>query len=693
MSNNQNIGILDVNGDNPNPLNNKPYSDKYKNLAKIWSKFPAYLEAKEIMKQIKNNQVILVISGTGSGKTVLVPKFALHVFNYDKKIAITLPKRIIAKSAAEFAADTLDVELGQQVGYQFKGESLKSSETKLLYATDGTIVSLLINDPSLKEFDVVIIDEAHERKVQIDFLLYLLKETLKLRPDFKLIIMSATVNEQIFSDYYSEYNFATVNIGASTNYPIRSIFTTQDVNEYQYMKKGAEIISEILSNDDISTPSAHDILFFVTSVNETIDFCRAFTAHDTTMCIEVYAGMNNEKQELAQDRNLYKEGTKYKRKLVLATNVAESSLTIDGIKFVIDSGYELQSYYDPVVRAKILSKSLISHAQAKQRMGRAGRTESGTCYHLYTKDTFDQMKRFPEPTILKTNIYAECLRLLNIPSINTVAKLNEVLNNFIEPPKKPYINIFVSQLTDLNLIKEGTITNLGKLIADLKSDPMDALALLIGFKLHCFKEVALIISVFETVKNNVIDMFRKPKSISSINKVTHEKMLEAFKKIMKKLAHEAGDHLSVFNIMETYRSLIGDKTKLHQWCNANYLKLDVLDKIDKSYHQLIKNSSDTFNKSNLEITVPEIADLNDKIMLCFIYGYRYNVAILKNDSYTTKYMPNIDINVDSFMSYNKRKPESVIYGELFGMNRTMSLNIVSNCDSKLLDIANKIIIN
>jgi pre-mRNA-splicing factor ATP-dependent RNA helicase DHX15/PRP43 len=198
MSKKNKIGILDPEGKNKNPLNDEEYGDEYKQIAKIWSKFSAYKIRETVLDTIENNQVTLIISGTGSGKTVLLPKYLLHVLDYKGKIGITLPKQIIAKSAAEFAAKTLDVKLGKQVGYQYKGSesSGKSKDTQLLYATDGTIVARLLNDPELREFDGIIIDEAHERKVQIDFLLYLLKKTVQIRPEFKLIIMSATIMQQ-----------------------------------------------------------------------------------------------------------------------------------------------------------------------------------------------------------------------------------------------------------------------------------------------------------------------------------------------------------------------------------------------------------------------------------------------------------------------------------------------------------------
>ena len=175
------IGILDPEGKNNNPLNDKPYSDTYKKLAKTWSKFPAYENVSNTLNIIQSNQVILITSGTGSGKTVLIPKYVLHNFDYKGHIMVSLPKQIIAQSAAEYAALTLDVELGEQVGYKYKGSEAKyaGKNSNLLYATDGTIVARLLNDPILQGVDAVIIDEAHERKVQIDFMLYLLRNVLE----------------------------------------------------------------------------------------------------------------------------------------------------------------------------------------------------------------------------------------------------------------------------------------------------------------------------------------------------------------------------------------------------------------------------------------------------------------------------------------------------------------------------------
>ena len=265
------IGILDPNGKNLNPLTQEKYSEKYLDLANTWKDFPAYAYANNFIDNIKSNQVTLVVSGTGSGKTVLVPKFALHTTDYKGKIAITLPKQSITKSAAEFAADTLDVKLGDEVGYQYRGGSKNSDKTQLLYATDGTIVARLLTDPLLKEFDMVIVDEAHERKVQIDFLLYLLRNVIKERKDFKIIIMSATINAEIFETYFEDFAFKRIDIGTEAHYPIESHFLPKQLEGKGYLSKGIDIIMDILEQDN---NDGADILFFITSVNEATEVCQ-----------------------------------------------------------------------------------------------------------------------------------------------------------------------------------------------------------------------------------------------------------------------------------------------------------------------------------------------------------------------------------------------------------------------------------
>jgi HrpA-like RNA helicase len=686
------IGILDPDGKELNPLTGNPYSDTYKNLAKIWRTFPAYETAKDIINTIIKNQVTLVISGTGSGKTVLLPKYLLHVFNYEKKIAITLPKQIIAQSAAEFAAKTLDVELGKDVGYKFKGSDKKgySKENKLLYATDGTIVAKLLNDPELREFDGVVIDEAHERKVQIDFLLYLLKNTVKIRPEFKLIIMSATVNQDIFKSYFKTDNikFEIINVGAKTNYPIESIFLNDEITEKQYINKGYEIIKKIVLDNNDNNDELKDILFFVTSSNEAKDLC-ALTIKDNldVFCIEVYSGMDDEKQKLAQDKFLYKTMTKKNRKLVIATNVAESSLTIDGIRYVIDSGFEIFGIFDADKQAKVIGKRLITHAQAKQRMGRTGRTSPGICYHLYTKEQFDKkMERFPEPTIRTSNIYGECLKLLIISTIQTTDKLLNVLMQLIEPPREAYIRMAITTLEKLNLIKNNKITDLGMIVGNMQTDPIPSICILIGKIYNCSREISAIFAMTEAIKENLSELFIIPTmNVNEQDKQRMKNLFNKFKEAQKKLAHKDGDHLSLLKIFTKYRELkISDKKNKEQdiidFCYKHFIKKNILDKAYKSYKKIKDNIAQIhnipFDKNNDIIN----KDLDERILYCLNFGFNINTAKLNSDkeTYVTSTIKYAKLNQNNFIQFKHiNNPKELIYQGLLISSGKNELTLIS----------------
>ena len=683
MSNN--IGILDPDGSNPNPLNNEAYSEKYKELSAKWREFPAYENAQEIIDTIKAHQVILVTSGTGSGKTVLVPKFCLHALDYKAKIAVTLPKQMIAKSAAEFAAATLDVELGKDIGYQYRGsdKNHRSSDNKLLYATDGTIVARLMNDPLLKDFDAVIIDEAHERKVQIDFLLYLLRNVVRDRPEFKLIIMSATINVDIFKKYYSAYSFKYIDIGGQTNYPIESIFLDKNIPVNNYVEKGIETIKKIMDSSKDG-----DILFFVTSISETIGVCEKLEDVGE-YCVEVYSGMDESKKKYAQEKDLYREISGKNRKIVIATNVAESSLTIDGIKYVIDAGLELSSYYNPDIRANVLEKQFITHAQAKQRMGRAGRTGPGICYHLYTKATFDKdMKRFPEPNIRTSNLYAEFINLLMIESVGNTDNLEKMLHDFIEPPENEYINESLNMLRELGLVKDKVLTPLGKIVYNLRMDPMEALTIYCAYHLNCVKEVIAIISMINTTKGNITALFNIPVDAAEEKDAKQSKFLmKKFDTAIEVFNNKYGDHLSLLQMFNTYLKKKESDELLKEWIYKYFLKRSTFEKAKINHRRYYS----VYRRSNIEkIPIDGIMDydISYRILASFMFGFRINLGSMSSKGISTDKVNNIDISKYSFVKSDTKKKKIVVYYELFKSNK-LSMNIVSSIPKKSIELFEK----
>jgi len=674
----KNRGILDPEGKYDNPVTNKPYSDEYRNLAKVWSKFPAYQNAKQIIKDISDNQVILLTSGTGSGKTVLMPKYVWHSFDYKGLVGITLPKQILAESSAQFSARTLDVQLGVNIGFNFKGSDKKYSniESGLMYATDGTIVAQLLKDPELKAYNAVVIDEAHERKVQIDFLLYLLRNTCKLRKDFKLIIMSATVNQTIFANYFEGMKYHHIDVGGATNYPIESIYAEKSIDKNQYVAKGLEIVQKILSTTDDG-----DILFFVPSINEAFDVCKKLSANYTTVseqcyCVEVFADMNPEKQEYAIDKLIYKTKFGKSRKLAVSTNVAESSLTIDGIKFVIDSGYENFSSYDPEIDCNLIEKKFITKAQVKQRMGRTGRTSAGTCYHLYTQKEYEAMQDFPQPSIRTSNIYGECLRLLALDSIQSVDVLTDCLQNFIEPPNLKYIKQAINKLTNLGLIQYDSINKLGKIVADMQLEPAQGVAVLTGYEFNCSKEVIAIIALLDAMQDNIGKLF----SIPTPDSDSKSNMTQKFEKAKKELSHKYGDHLSLLKIYSHYLNIKADMNKLNQWTFKHFLRQETLKKTTQYFRKIkekLRTIIPTYTKKN---NVPDIMTykLDDRVIAALLCGYLSNVAHLRyNNKYDTSNLNSVRISRNSWLADTHSEKKELLYHELLKMSNGAELVICS----------------
>lgn len=706
-----NIGILDTKFENPNPLTGKQYSDAYKKIFEKITQLPIYKRAHEIIKDIQEHQVILLESATGSGKSVYMPKFVLHTYDYNGKIAMTLPKQIITKSAAEFGALSLDVKLGEEVGYQYKGASVKSDKTKLLYATDGTIVQRLLNDLYLKDFDCVIIDEAHERKPQIDFLLYLLRETIKLRPEFKLVIMSATVNAEIFENYFKGFSYKRINVEGERLYPIESIFMDKMLNYKDLLDAMFEKLVWILEHDDPLTENAHDVIIFVTSSNEANEMCKKLSAHlekdkgpnckitctGDIFCVEVYSGMNEEKEKLAKDKDLYKSIGNYNRRVVIGTNVMESSLTIDGIKYVIDSGYELKSSYDPENRARKLDRQLTTRSQCMQRMGRSGRVEPGICYHMYTQDTFDHtMKKYPDPDIRVSDITEECLKLISIDQISTTEKLLQTLTNFIEPPHEIYIRTALNNLMQLGAIEQDKVTKLGLLLNQIPGhNIMVNLSIVMGMIYKCSREVIKILSFVDAIKNNLHELYNSPVSIiKKTDDPNYKKRVDAlekkFNEARNKIGHKYGDHLSLLNIYEKYEKM--DSNKVEQWCYDNFIKQKSIQKAKlnakKILYQLPKNISAQElgfkydeNIANLKIEL--------RVLACLLMGFRLNTGSNKGGEFYRTQFSNLDkikINKISFLTLKNKLPKNIFYHEFFISMGKNDLNIVSEIPKKIIKI-------
>jgi len=672
MNKSDKIGILDIEGINPNPLNEEPYSDTYKDLAKIWSSFPAYKKIDDVLNSIKNNQLTFIISGTGSGKTVLIPKIALHYTNYQGKIGVTLPKRVVTLSAATFAAKTLDVQLGTYIGYIYKGsdKQMSGSQNKIVYMTDGSLTMKIMNDPYLKEYKVIIIDEAHERKIQIDLLLLFLKRILLSgqNPDLKIIIMSATIDGEKYKAYFPNITSQIIHISGQPNHEIVTHFL--DEPSKSYMMDGLNLIKYLINNG-----IKKDMLFFITSSNEALQLCKSIRPlFPKVYCIEVYADMSKDLKIYAETRDKFLELGNYDQKLVMATNVAESSLTIDGLKYVIDSGYELYSYFDPETAGQILEKRLISKAQALQRRGRVGRTEPGICYHLLTKKQFDSLADYAPPEILRQDITMEVLKIVNFTKDKSMEQGQIILNELMDVPKNNQLEYAYDLYKLYKLLDQNEIlTKSGRNVVKFSSLPINrSLFLIYAYQLYCVKEATIIISMIEMLNGKLSNLFYKSDTICKSNCYK-----DSSKKLIKKLTVKNGDHMTFLKIFNEYKH-IEDK---ELWARKYGIKVDYLRKVNEmanNYYRKIINISKDSQLSRIENI-----NIDEKILEALKLSHQHLIA--KNlQPIFTKRKQTGEIQKDSIISsiYTKKNMMNMtfIYDELICLNGTWEFSIVTIID-------------
>ncbi len=701
---NYNIGIFDPDGINPNPLNGLEYSDQYKVLAKMWSNLPGYKYGKEIVQSILANDVLLIQSATGSGKSVLVNKFVLHALNYKGRVVMTLPKKIITKKAAEFGAKTLDVELGEQVGYQFRGDNMKSNKTIMLYSTDGSIISQIKSDPLLRSIDVILIDEAHERKVQIDLLLYLIKNAIKKRKEggmrpLKLVIMSATINEKIFSQYYKDFNYGYMFLSGTPNYPIETIYleSSLDIKSSEYVEKGKTQIIEIVQKIKSNELPEGDILFFVCTVKECDEIAAEIGKQiPDSFTMGLYSGFDPELEQYISSPIKYKElNPNFKRRIFISTNVAESSLTIDGIVYVIDSGLELSVKYDPVNKINVMTKNFITKAQMSQRKGRAGRTKPGYCYKLYTPKNEESCLDFPEPEIKQIDLKNLCLSLIklgfDLTKTNfTVEQTIEMFTEFIEPPGQNYIidgfeyaikydlvgeidligqidldnqvvkddgqtqtNIHQIQPTT-NSMSITSLTPLGKLIVESRLDVEDGLSLLYAWNMSSviFKRVFKIICICSYLKSGPDDFFH-----DDINPDTKTNIINRFKK-----NSSDSEHILLYLI---YKFIESEP-------NRSIFNLDLVKQIDQIYTNQVERMYRLYEKHGVKLDYTK-SDSDTNTICSFNYGYKFNKAFRRGSDFK---FGNYTCNLDkSYLDY--KKYTSIIFGSNVLVNGKFNIGICS----------------
>jgi pre-mRNA-splicing factor ATP-dependent RNA helicase DHX15/PRP43 len=752
------IGILDPLGLKNNPFTNEPYSDEYLSFSKRWSNFPMYGKREESIKAIYNNQVLLVISGTGSGKTVLTPKFALHTLNYQGRIAITNPKRAPTKSNAMYAALCMDVKLGTYVGMKYRDSDKNaiSNESKLIYATDGWVLQKLQKDPMLSDLDMVIIDEAHERGIQIDLLLLLLKDLLVRRPSFKLIIMSATVNAKIFSDYFpiKEFKFTMIDAGEVPNYPIEEFYLDKPINKFDengsligdsYVETAVDKVVELLRKHEIG-----DILVFFPGKGDTSDGCmllhKKLERINKDLDKKIYCNMltsttDKETEELLTSPTKFKESGIYTRKVIFATEVAESSMTFDGLDYVIDTGLVNNNVFYSEKNMLALEKKYISKASHKQRRGRTGRTAPGTCYNLFTKNEFEnKFIDYPVTPISSEDISIPLMYFLSkdnlishidfpikyhdIVKANSIKngklhgiELTQFINKFIEKPPINTVKITIERLVALNIIEVknniGKITNLGKAVALFDKIPEIGRMLISGYNYHCRDDIINLAALFELTDyrmDNIFDRFRPSSKNESIKREEKKK----YDKVKAKWTNSNGDHFSLLDIYNTFYSYSYDtvdrrtdriikekRGDAKKWCTDNFLNFRTLKNIKDEARQinqkfgrvvqLFRETNPNNRLSHIFMEHPPLLSEkhNDNILRALLDGFYINIIKKTGNGKFINCFPEIKtmagFTQDSLFSRVKVQYKYAFYSQLKSIFGKTSYAMISKISPALIE--------
>ena len=444
---------------------------------------PIAAKRDEIKAALEKHQVLVIAGETGSGKTTQLPKICLEIGRgVHGLIGHTQPRRLAARSVATRVAEELGAPLGELVGYQVRFEDQSTERTLIKLMTDGILLSETRDDPFLNKYDTIIIDEAHERSLNIDFLLGYLKRLLPRRKDLKLIVTSATIDVEKFSAHFDDAPIIEV---SGRTYPVTLLYRPpQDTGDEDLNDQVIRAIHEIRALDRKKPMPHRDILVFLSGEKEIRDAADAIR-RDKSLDLDVlplYARLSNREQ------NRIFQGHAGQR-VVLATNVAETSLTVPGIGYVIDPGTARISRYS--VRSKIqrLPIEPVSRASANQRAGRCGRLCPGTCIRLYSEEDFNNRPSFTDTEITRTNLASVILQML-------VLKLGDIATfPFVEPPDSNAVRDGFRILEELGAVTaEGQITSMGRQMARFPVDPRLARILLAGTEFNCLHEILIIVS-------------------------------------------------------------------------------------------------------------------------------------------------------------------------------------------------------
>ncbi|KAI1354179.1 P-loop containing nucleoside triphosphate hydrolase protein [Xylaria sp. FL0043] len=600
---------------------------------------------------IETFPVVVVVGQTGSGKTTQIPQFLEHAgwCAEGKVIGVTQPRRVAATTVAIRVAEEYGCELGKEVGYSIRFEDVTSAATRIKFLTDGLLIREALVDPLLSRYSVIMVDEAHERSISTDILLGLLKKIRRRRPELRIIISSATLQAEEFLNFFSESSEdresgdgkvnqtgAIISLKGRT-YPVDVLYLDSPAEDY--VEKAISTVFDIHNTE----PNG-DILVFLTGREEIDAAVQAIAERSvdlrsgvqSLLPLPLYAGLTTEQQMYVFDAP--PENT---RKVILSTNIAEASVTIDGIVYVIDSGFVKLRAFDPRTGIESLTVTPISKASAAQRAGRAGRTKPGKCFRLFTEDAYKSLPDINPPEIQRSNLAPFILQLKAL-GIDNVARFE-----YLTPPPAELMIKATELLYSLGALDEySKLTRpLGMRMAELAVEPMMAKTLLSAPSFDCTSEI-LTIAAMTSLGGTVW-----------VQQDGDKKQMESAR---RKFAAEEGDHLTLLNV---YQAFVTKGKKESRFCHENHLNFKALTRAVSIRGQL-KRYLERFGISVDETLKVLREGRADRVRKCLTAGYFAHAARMQPDgSYRNVEGGTILYAHPSSLMFN-RKADWVIFHEV-----------------------------
>ncbi|KAF7291664.1 Pre-mRNA splicing factor [Mycena chlorophos] len=629
-----------------------------KTIEETRKNLPIYQFKDQLIEAVREHQVLIVVAETGSGKTTQLPQY-LHEAGFTEgglKIGCTQPRRVAAMSVAARVAEEMGTKVGYEVGYSIRFEDCTSDKTVLKYMTDGMLLREFLTEPDLAGYSALIIDEAHERTLSTDILFALVKDIARFRPELRVLISSATLDAEKFSEYFD--NAPTFYV-PGRQFAVDIHYTPQP--EANYLHAAITTVFQIHT-----TQPKGDILVFLTGQEE-IEACHE-NIEETSRALgnkiaelivcPIYANLPSDMQA-----KIFEPTPEGARKVVLATNIAETSITIDGVVFVIDPGFVKQNSYNPRTGMSSLVVVPCSRASANQRAGRAGRVGPGKAFRLYTKWAFaNELESNTVPEIQRTNLGMTVLMLKSLG-------INDLIGfEFLDPPPGETLMRALELLYALGALNDrGELTKLGRRMAEFPVDPMLSKAIISSEQYVCTDEVLTIISMLSESGS----LFYRPK----------DKKLHA-DQARQNFVRPGGDHFTLLNVWEQW----AETNYSQQFCYEQFLQFKSLSRARDIRDQLAGLCE------RVEVVVQSNPNSNDitPVQKAITSGYFYNTAQLQKsgDSYRTmKTNHTVYIHPSSSLFQFQPPVKTILYYELVMTSKSYMRQVMEIKPQWLLEVA------